>query len=54
MKYLLDTKAGRPIGPNDLLIAAIAVANQLVLVIHNAAEFARIERLTIEDWEARP
>jgi tRNA(fMet)-specific endonuclease VapC len=36
-------KAGRPIGPNDLLIAAIALANQLVLVTRNAGEFGRIE-----------
>lgn len=45
-------KAGKPIGPNDLLIAAIAIANRLVLVTHNTQEFARIEGLTVEDWEA--
>ena len=44
-------KAGKPIGPNDLLIAAVALANQLILVTHNTREFGRIEGLVIEDWE---
>ena len=44
-------KVGTPIGPNDLLIAAIAVANQITLITHNTAEFGRIEDLKIEDWE---
>ena len=45
-------KAGKPIGPNDLLIGATAVANGLVLVTHNTQEFGRIEGLVVEDWEA--
>jgi tRNA(fMet)-specific endonuclease VapC len=45
-------EAGKPIGPNDLLIAAIAQANQLVLVTHNTGEFGRIKGLALEDWEA--
>ena len=44
-------KAGKPIGPNDMLIAAIAVANDLILVTHNTAEFSRIQGLKLEDWE---
>lgn len=44
--------AGTPIGPNDLQIAAIALANGLTLVTHNTAEFARVQGLPIEDWEA--
>jgi tRNA(fMet)-specific endonuclease VapC len=44
-------KLGTPIGPNDLLIAAIAVANHVTLVTHNTREFSRIEGLEIEDWE---
>lgn len=44
-------KAGTPIGPNDLLIAAIALANNLTLVTHNTREFARIALLPCEDWE---
>ncbi len=43
---------GTPIGYNDLLIAAIAVANDLTLVTHNTDEFVRVEGLQIEDWEA--
>ena len=45
-------KAGTPIGPNDLLIAAIAVANNLTLVTHNTREFSRIAMLPCEDWES--
>jgi tRNA(fMet)-specific endonuclease VapC len=44
-------RAGTPIGPNDLLIAAIAVANRVTLVTHNTAEFSRVPGLLIEDWE---
>ncbi len=44
-------KLGTPIGPLDLLIAAIALANDLILVTHNTAEFGRIDGLKIEDWE---
>lgn len=44
-------KLGTPIGPLDLLIAAIALANDLILVTHNSAEFGRINGLKIEDWE---
>ena len=42
---------GKPIGPNDLLIAAIARAYDAVLVTHNVDEFSRITGLRIEDWE---
>lgn len=44
--------AGAPIGPNDLMIAAIAVANDLVLVTHNTREFSRVPGLTTDDWQA--
>lgn len=47
----LETK-GTPIGPYDLQIAAIALANNLILVTHNVSEFSRVEGLKIEDWEA--
>ncbi len=46
--------SGTPIGPNDLLIAAIALANNVILVTHNTAEFGRVKRLRIEDWELPP
>lgn len=42
---------GTPIGPNDLMIAAIALANNLILVTHNTREFSRVHELQIEDWE---
>ncbi|QLE57119.1 type II toxin-antitoxin system VapC family toxin [Nostoc sp. TCL26-01] len=42
---------GTPIGANDLLIAAIALANNLTLVTHNTREFSRIQGLKYEDWE---
>ncbi len=42
---------GTPIGPNDLQIAAIAVANNLILVTHNVREFNRVNGLILEDWE---
>ena len=42
---------GTPIGSNDLLIASIALANNLTLVTHNIGEFSRVEGLQIEDWE---
>ena len=42
---------GKPIGPNDLMIAAIALSNNLTLVTHNLAEFGRIDALKVGDWE---
>lgn len=47
--YLLAQ--GKPIGPNDLLIAAIARAHDAVLVTHNTGEFGRVIGLRMEDWE---
>ena len=43
-------KKGIPIGPYDVLIAACAKANNLILVTHNLKEFKRIEGLRVEDW----
>ena len=43
--------AGTPIGPYDMQIAAIALANNLILVTHNTREFSRIVGLQLEDWE---
>ena len=42
---------GTPIGPNDLMIASIALANQLTLVTHNTLEFNRVPGLALEDWQ---
>lgn len=44
-------RQGTPIGPYDLQIAAISLANNLTLVTHNTAEFGRVAGLQIEDWE---
>ena len=44
-------RQGTPIGPNDLMIAAIALAHDLTLVTHNTAEFSRVPGLRLEDWE---
>jgi tRNA(fMet)-specific endonuclease VapC len=43
-------RAGTPIGPNDLLIAAHARALGLILVTDNEKEFSRVQGLAIENW----
>jgi tRNA(fMet)-specific endonuclease VapC len=43
-------RAGRPIGGNDLLIAAQAVALGHTIVTDNEGEFARIDDLPRENW----
>lgn len=42
--------AGRPIGGNDMLIAAQALRHGLVLVTDNQGEFSRIEDLHLDNW----
>jgi tRNA(fMet)-specific endonuclease VapC len=42
--------AGVPIGPNDLLIAAHAMAVDLTVVTRNVREFSRVTALRVEDW----
>ena len=44
-------RKGTPIGPYDLQIAAIALANNLTLVTHNTDEFSRVATLQLTDWE---
>ncbi len=41
---------GRPIGANDLLIAAHALTLDCILVTANTREFARIGELRLENW----
>ncbi len=43
-------KAGTPIGAMDMLIAAAAIANDLILVSNNIKEFTRIPELKLENW----
>ncbi|MCP4112749.1 MAG: type II toxin-antitoxin system VapC family toxin [Desulfobacteraceae bacterium] len=43
---------GLLIGPNDLMIAAIAKANDLVVITHNTNEFNRVHGLKVEDWQS--
>jgi len=47
-------RVGRPIGPNDLLIAAHARALNLTLVTDNTTEFTRVEGLRLENWLQQP
>jgi tRNA(fMet)-specific endonuclease VapC len=42
---------GQVIGPNDLMIAAIAQSNKLTLVTSNTKEFSRVAGLQLEDWQ---
>ncbi len=42
--------AGAPIGGNDMLIAAQALATDCAVVTDNEREFARIAGLRVENW----
>ncbi|CAM5286117.1 type II toxin-antitoxin system VapC family toxin [uncultured Sphingorhabdus sp.] len=44
--------AGKPIGANDLLIAAHAYATGATIVTANVGEFTRIRGLKVENWLA--
>jgi tRNA(fMet)-specific endonuclease VapC len=43
-------QAGRPIGANDLLIAAQSLALGYAIVTNNEKEFSHIEDLRRENW----
>src|SRR5260370_14207420 len=43
-------RAGTPIGPYDVLVAAQARRRDALLVTANEREFARVPRLKFEDW----
>ena len=43
-------KKGTPIGPMDMLIAAHAKAENLIIVTNNVREFNRVNDLTVENW----
>lgn len=44
-------KTGSPIGSMDMLIAAHAKSQKLILVTNNTKEFIRVDGLKIEDWK---
>lgn len=41
---------GTPIGTMDMLIAAHAKSENLVVITHNVREFKRVDGLLLEDW----
>lgn len=43
-------RSGKPIGANDLLIAAQAVALACTVVTDNEKEFSRVKGLAVENW----
>jgi tRNA(fMet)-specific endonuclease VapC len=49
IRALLE-QTGQPIGANDLLIAAHALALGLIVVTDNEREFSRVDDLRIENW----
>ena len=47
-----DLKSGGlPIGPHDVLIAAAALAMDLIIITHNTRKFSRMPGLLMEDWQ---
>ena len=49
IRYFLE-RQGTPIGSMDLMIAAHALALDVVVVTHNVREFLRVPNLQVEDW----
>ncbi|MBI1296933.1 PIN domain-containing protein [bacterium] len=49
IRTLLE-QSGTPIGPNDLLLAAHALALNLTLVTANIREFERVPNLQVVNW----
>jgi tRNA(fMet)-specific endonuclease VapC len=43
-------RKGTMIGGNDCMIAAVALAHELIVVTGNAEEFERVPRLKVENW----
>ena len=44
-------RQGTPIGPNDLFIAAHAIAENSTLITNNTREFKRIDNLKVVSWQ---
>jgi len=51
LRWQLERR-GTPIGPNDMLIAAHALALRRTLVTDNVREFRRVAGLAVENWLA--
>ncbi|WP_242457160.1 hypothetical protein [Treponema zioleckii] len=49
-KWFLAQKIGRPSDDMDLLIAATAISNDLILVTHNTKHFEHIQNIKLQDW----
>ncbi|MGM0424349.1 MAG: type II toxin-antitoxin system VapC family toxin [Thermodesulfobacteriota bacterium] len=49
LRHVLE-KAGTPIGPNDMLIAAHAKSLGLTIVTANIEEFQRVPKLRVVNW----
>lgn len=49
LRHILE-KMGTPIGSYDLMMAAQATAEDMIIVTNNRREFERIPSLLIEDW----
>ena len=43
-------RTGQPLSEPDLMIAAIALARELVLVTGNVTHFTRVKELKVENW----
>ncbi|BAZ17616.1 PilT protein domain protein [Calothrix sp. NIES-4071] len=43
-------KKGTPVDDIDILIAGVAIANNLVIITNNRRDFEKFEGLEIEDW----
>jgi len=50
IRGLLESQ-GQMIGPYDVLLAAQALATDLILVTANTGEFQRVPALTVENWQ---
>jgi len=44
------TQRGQPVSDMDMMIAATAISNRLVLATLNVRHFTRISDLRVEDW----
>lgn len=51
LRWALE-QSGRPLGPNDMLIAAQALSTECILVTGNVDEFSRVAGLQVENWLA--